>query len=1105
MYQSFPGKLLFVLILLTSTFSFTCFAQKIELINSGELIKSGTMAHDSGQYKKALAIYSKIPRSDTNYVRSLYERAVTCEADSQYKQAITFCQEALALPEQREYVPDLYNEYGNCLHEAGDAEKALKVFDDAIVKYPAYGLFYFNKGVVLIDLARYAEAEALFQQAILVNPYLYSAHYQLGLAALHQGKIMPAFLCFTGYLLMNPAGRYYSKSIGFLDQIARGKDDILAYQSKRKIEPDDNYRAVEEIVFSKIALDKGYKPLIALDDPISRQIQAVFEKLEYNDTNKDFYVQYYFPFYKQVFTEGKFELLINHIFSNANVKLIQDYKKNNKKALEGFINEARDYFDLVRTTRELAYKKRPSIDNRYYFENGVLAGKGVTANGGKILTGHWEFYFPAGNIKGRGDYDPQGKREGSWVFYRASGLVKAKENYRNGKLEGEAESYFDNGNLSSHELYHDDKQDGSATYYYYAGNIKSTSAYRAGKKEGESRSYYSNGNLYSIDPYVSGQLNGVYKEYYKSGGIKETQAYSSGKAEGDFKSYHEDGTLSVTGQNTKDKGYGEWKYYYNDGKLKEKRHYVDDAEDGQTEEFFENGQKSASYTAKKGKIDGEASYFYKDGKILSKLSYDNGVVRAVQYFNKAGIQVSASELKNNLIDVLSYGTDGFKRAHFAYDRKGGLTGPDTIFYASGKVNQILNYQDGMLEGKVTSYFLNGKVKSETNYAKGKENGYETGYYTNGKTEMEGWVIDGNYQGEWHYYDEKGRLTTKAWYLDNDLNGYKEDYLANGRVSLERKYRSGWLEKLKQFSSDGKVLAEDSFPKGSGQYTLYYPDKKVKEQGNYVKGDFDGLYRTFFFDGSPESSMYFKRGLRDSTYTSFYYGGRKSTEGTYKQDNKQGIWKEFDEDGKLSTTITYQQDQRNGELTRFYPGGNKNWVSLYKDDELNGTYFKYGPDGQLIYQVEFEDGKAISYTYPGKDGHLIPTVQIPPAGGLVKVYFPNGQLARECLYTDGIKNGKDILYHPSGQLWSSDTTAFAVSQGIYKEYYPDGRLKSEYPYQADNVDGICREYNPNGTLKKEEAYDNGSLHGTVKYFDTAGKPVQTMSYLFGTLIAVKHEQ
>jgi antitoxin component YwqK of YwqJK toxin-antitoxin module/Tfp pilus assembly protein PilF len=1093
------------LLLILSTFSKISSAQKIELINSGELIKKGAMKYDSGEYKKALSLYNQVSRSDTNYVWSLYEKALAFEADSQYNQAIKYCQEGLSLQEQREYEPDLLNTYGNTLNDMGQPEKALKVFDSAIAKYPSYSLFYYNKGIVLAALNRLNEAELLFKKTLMINPYMYSAHFQLGATALKQGKLIPSLLSFTGYLLVNPEGKYWSKSINLLNQISRGTDDIVDYKNKRTLTPDENYQAVEDIVLSKIALDKTYKPLISLDDPISRQIQAVFEKLEYREDDNDFWIQYYLPYFKKVYNEGRFEPFINRIFSNVNIAAIQDYKKKNKKTIEVLTDDAATYFNLLRSSRELFYKRRDTVSEKYYYENGKLVGRGVLVNSGKTLNGLWDFYYPAGNLKGRGNYNITGGREGDWLFYFASGKLKGKEHYNTGKLEDGQEYYFDNGNMSSKENYINGQLEGLASTYYYAGNIKSKANYKLGKKEGEDREYYSNGNLYSVSTYANDILTGVYREYNKGGAIKEVEQFNNGKGDGDYKSYYESGNLSVTGQNMKDNSYGEWKYFYENGKMKEKRNYINNIEEGLHEEYFDNGQVSGTYVVKKGKINGDATYYYRDGKTLAKYVYDNGVIKSAKYLDKAGLQISSSEMKNNLINIVSYANDGFKRARFSSDRKGNLDGPDTLFYPSGKINQTTEYKNGELNGPVVSYYLNGKKKSEINMNNGKENGYYMGFYVNGQTEIEGWIKDGKDQGEWDYYDEKGRLITRSYYLDNDLDGYKEEFLPNSQKKIEQKYHRGWLEKMTQYDSSGVVLAVDSFPKASGKFTLLYPNKRVMAEGNYTNGDFTGSYKTYFFDGGPESTFFYRNGLRDSTYTSFYYGGVKNTEGHYKSGNKSGVWKVYDEDGKLYSTTTYVNDIKDGQQVYYFPNGNKDAVSIYKDDQLDSVFYKYDQEGTLVYQTIFKDGNAREYTYLGKDGKLVPPIPLAIVNGVLKSYYPNGKVSRECYYSDGRKNGLDNMYYSNGQVRSVDSTVFGISEGIYKEYYQDGKLKSEYHCEIDKANGICREYDDKGILKKEILYDNGLYHGPVKYYDSNGKPSKTMLYNYGTLISVKNEK
>lgn len=1082
----------------------TSVAQKIELINSGELIDKAVTLYDSSQHKTALKLLEKVSRSDTNYVRAVYEKSINCEADSQYTQAIKYCLEGLALKEQRDYEPDLYNTYGNTLNDMGQNENALKVFDFAIGKYPAYSLLYFNKGITLIALKRYADAEAEFKKTLLINPYMYSAHYQLGVTALQQGKIIPAFLSFTGYLLINPKGKYWSKSIGFLDKITKSTDDILEVKNKRTNPQDDAYSEIEEIVLSKIALDKSYKSTISIDDAISRQMQAIFEKMEYKKESNDFWIQYYLPYFKQIYSQGKLEPFVFHSFSNVKIAIIQDYNNKNKKLLDNFVNEAATYFDLIRVTRELNFAKRDSATVRYYFEDGKLIGKGTVSNKGQSITGPWESNFPAGNVKALGNYNTAGKKEGAWTYYFNSGNVKSKQIFKDGKLNGFQQYYFENGNLSAQETYLNGVAEGPVTTYYYNGKPSSYVNYKLDKKQGEEKQYYSNGALQTINNYVNEVLNGLVTEYFKSGSVKSTTNYAAGKLEGQYKSYYESGRLSVQGQFSKNNAEGDFIYYYDSDKVKEKRHFVNNNEEGVHQEFYENGQLSNSSTYKKGKLDGEAVGYYEDGKLFSKYVYDNGITRSENYVNPAGGKIYTAEVKADDINIVVYHTDGYKNSHSSYSAKGEIEGPDTIFYPSGKVNQINQYKDGALNGTSVTYYLNGKIKSEVNVTDGKDNGYSSSFYQNGKPESEGWMQDGQHQGEWLFYDENGKLTGRSYYLNNDLDGYRESYDPNGKKNLEEKYHLGWLEKLTQYDTSEKVMAVDTFPKCTGKYKIVYPDGKLKAEGNYINGNFDGPFKLYYFDGSVESSYIYKRGDIDSTYTSYYYGGKKHSEGSFHYGEKTGEWKVYDEDGRLSSVTNYIADETNGEKTYYFETGVKDYAGNYKAGVLAGISKKYDPDGSLAYQINFSNDNAISYSYLGTDGKLVPDKPIDFTNGLIKAYFQNGKQSRECTYSDGLKNGTDAIYYTNGQLRSTDKPSYGMANGLTTEYYPNGKIKTAYYYILDNPDGICKEFYENGKLKKEINFINGLSHGMVKYFNETGKLTKTMNYYYGNLLSVKTE-
>src|SRR5882724_3263298 len=388
--KNFPSSLL-IFILFISCLSANA-QHDNPLINSGEILEKASQLYDSGEYKKSMALYQQININDTNYIRALYGMSLNYYADSQYKASTRYLEKALVLGSIPELEPDLYNQYGNSVNADGDPERGFRILDSAIHKYPNYAILIMNKGTVRLQQERFAEAGAIFKQALMVDPYSYSSHFKLGLCALYQGKLIPAMMSFTAYLLVAPSGKFHNNCINLLSAISRNDDDIQKYVSGRKETLSDQYQLLEQIVQSKIALDQNYKPIIHLDDQISRQIQVVFEKLKYDEGDNDFWMQYYVPYFKRIFDAGQFELFINHIFSKVDLPIIQDYNKKNKKEESAFVSDAADYFNMIRESRILNYNKRNTDSILWAYSNGELTGMGKYMSKAGKLTGPWELY-----------------------------------------------------------------------------------------------------------------------------------------------------------------------------------------------------------------------------------------------------------------------------------------------------------------------------------------------------------------------------------------------------------------------------------------------------------------------------------------------------------------------------------------------------------------------------------------------------------------------------------------------------------------------------------------------------------------------------------------
>jgi antitoxin component YwqK of YwqJK toxin-antitoxin module/Tfp pilus assembly protein PilF len=1091
---------LFAVFLCFSCHLFLSAQENNPLINSAEYIKKGIGLHDQGKYKEAIAAYSKIDRSDTNYYQALYEMAYSLSADSQLTEALKVCEAGLA--KNNAYWPQLFTLYGNLLDDAGQPEKALRVYDSAIALYPAYTSLLLNKGTTYLIQKKYSQAEAVFKQCILINPYESSAHYKLGASVLPQGKIIEAFLCYISYMLLQPNGKFQSNCITHMSNISKNTDEIRELANNRVDNGESPFALAEKIVSSKIALDKNYKPLIKLDDPITRQLQVMLEKLEYEESSTDFWMQYYVPLYSGIFKDKKFEPFVYRAFGSINIETIQSYLKKNKDDLEDLVNVLVAYFNQVRSTRELNYSKRKNMPPLYHFEEGRLYGKGTTTADGEKFTGDWEFYYNPGNIRSKGKFNNTGGKEGEWNYYHFNGQLRGKQFFVNDVQEGEEIFYFENGVMSSKAMLKNDAADGESISYFLTGQPRVAQNFKTGKLEGPRKTFYSNSILRILETYKADTLNGPYESYYKTGVLESRATYKNGLLEGPFKSYHENGRLAVEGQYKEGRLEGNLNRYHENGKLKAKENYANGELDGGYSEYYDNGVLYYSTVYKKGKQDGRTDFFDRDSKKFSEFVYDNNIVKQAKYFDKAGKEISATERKAKKMDMASYSPSGFKRMHAVYNDKGLIQGLETSYFTSGKVSAEINYEDGDRAGRSITYFPNGNKESENEYAGGEKHGYEKNWYMHGQLQSEGWYQQGYREGTWYEYDEMGTLRAKTTYLNDDIHGYREEYFPNGRLSNIAHYNRGWIEDFIQYDTSGKEINRCNYKNASGKMKSVMINGKLGAEGEYLYGDWHGAYKFYFPDGTLSTIQFYKHGMPDSTFLSYYYGGILATEGTYKMGDKTGIWKHYLENGKPDYTETYEDGLLHGKRIYYFENGKTDTETEFYQGYRHGWLKKYDPDGSLLYQVKFDYDVPVAYTYEDKSGRLLSEIAIPGGNGKLKAYFANGTMSAAFEYADGKLNGPYQLYYTNGKIRRQSTESYNLTHGAYKYFHPNGQVELDYTFFHDNLHGPLKIYNDKGIIIEESNYYNGQAHGITRLYDDSGKLKETRIYYFGDLLEIK---
>ncbi len=116
-----------------------------------------------------------------------------------------------------------------------------------------------------------------------------------------------------------------------------------------------------------------------------------------------------------------------------------------------------------------------------------------------------------------------------------------------------------------------------------------------------------------------------------------------------------------------------------------------------------------------------------------------------------------------------------------------------------------------------------------------------------------------------------------------------------------------------------------------------------------------------------------------------------------------------------------------------------------------------------------------------------------ADGIVKYYYPSGQLEKIEEYDTGIRNGKFQSYYRSGQIKEEKEYNYNCPVGNWKFWYVNGQIKSSHKYEnCQPVDSTYTWYE-NGQISYFTTYKNGQLDGEKKIFYEDGSLMAIENY------------
>jgi antitoxin component YwqK of YwqJK toxin-antitoxin module len=121
------------------------------------------------------------------------------------------------------------------------------------------------------------------------------------------------------------------------------------------------------------------------------------------------------------------------------------------------------------------------------------------------------------------------KKTGIWKEYYCNAILKNKITYTNGRPDGYAIMYHENGKISEEGMWKINKWVGDYKLYYENGQVQQEFKFNStGKREGEQKYYYENGQVMIEGTWASGKEAGTIKEYHENGDIKAEKTFNNG-------------------------------------------------------------------------------------------------------------------------------------------------------------------------------------------------------------------------------------------------------------------------------------------------------------------------------------------------------------------------------------------------------------------------------------------------------------------------------------------------------------------------------------------------------------------------------------------------
>ncbi|MEJ0032377.1 MAG: tetratricopeptide repeat protein [Bacteroidota bacterium] len=794
------------LVFLAALAAFSVHAQRIPLINSGEVLSRATVLQDSQKYEGAIKELLTIPKRDTNYVTSLSRLAELYFLNKQMELSEATADAVLKHPS--EFGAMMWRVKGSIYELKKEYDKGIGIVEAALKKYPFDVELLYLRGLLYHNKHDYKNAVRAYYDVLAVAPRSIGTHLNLGNLALWLGDRTHAMMSYGIYVTLR------NQDNEKLQSLEKFVSNQVEWEGKGAAEKIDNnaYERLDQIMRANVAMDKKFKTEVLINIAAVKQYEMFFQQLNTASTSVDDpWTKFYGPIYSAIRDQKMVAPFLYHMLESSSLDEVTKWRSKHQRDLDKYYNMINPI--LIRSREMVVVPQSYNIPSPTHAEYDKNIIEGVGAMIGEQRTGRWIWLHRNGELSAEGNYS-NGKKSGEWKYYSNSGFLLSSES----PDTGETTEFYNDGSKQVHYFMKNDKVDGDIVFYYPCGSMSEKRTHKDGKRTGKSQMWYENGVLKSEFEYADDELTNTWTDYDERGKVTAKVAYKNGQRDGLFERFHPNGKLKDRYMYSAGKANGIAEAYHNNGVLKFKGQYTEETPVGLWIYQNRKGEKYEQRTYdSKGDLDKE-SILYSHGNIYEKYTYKNGSLIEIVWFDENGKESK----KFGSPDGNFEGKHNFENGQVSSEgtyKNGKRDGKWTTYYLGGLVAATYNYVDGDFEGEQTDFYRSGKKYSVNEYKKGERDGYQQWFHENGQLSRHGWELKGNNQQQWLSYYADGTIEQDNYYRDGEPADTVYGFAVDGKLWARDFYENG--EKTSETSFDGlqQILFNDAKTDGERTFPI----------------------------------------------------------------------------------------------------------------------------------------------------------------------------------------------------------------------------------------------------------------------------------------------